>query len=188
MTETPDEALYDYSVAFFMQGIERRFVYELSRQTSERVREALEDEETGNLVFEAFRPAERIVVNSRLIQLARFGWRPKGGGDDRVADTGGGDAEGGNGGRRAPGGERTNTIRFYFAGREEPIDLVVDDPEEVFDLVLALETEAFPRCSVVDSNGEEAVLDIRKLVCAEFPRGLADRGEAQALFELQEDV
>jgi hypothetical protein len=180
MTDRPDDSVYDYSIALFMQGIDRRFEYELSRGTSERIRQALEDEETGNLVFEAFRPAERIVINCRFIQFAQFRWRPRVG-DDHAAD-------GGDGGRRRPGIDRANTIHFYFSGREEPISILVDDPEEVFDLVLAMETEAFPRCSIVDSDGEEAVLDIRKLVCAEFPQGLADRGEAQALFELQEEV
>jgi hypothetical protein len=66
--------------------------------------------------------------------------------------------------------------------------VTADDPEEVFDLVLAMETEAFRRCSIVDAQGEEAVLDVRKLVCAEFPLGLAQRGENQALFEVEEEV
>ncbi len=32
--------------------------------------EALEDEDIGNITFEAYRPAEQIVVNSSFLQLA----------------------------------------------------------------------------------------------------------------------
>lgn len=170
---------YDYFIVFHLEGVLRRFEYEVSKQTSDRVRESLEDIETGNLIFEAHRPAEQILVNSRFIQLAQFQWRPK----EEALDDG---ANGGNGGAGTP--DDLNTVSFYFTGREAPITLTVEDPEEVFDLVLAMETEAFPRCSIVDAEGEEAVLDIRKLVCAEFPLGLTDRGGAQALFEVQEEI
>ncbi len=172
MTDLPpeslDDSLYDYFVVFYMQGSAKRFQYEVSKATYARVREALEDEEIGNIVFEAYRPVEQIVINSRLVQLARFLWRPQ--------------AE------RQDVRERGDTIDLYFAGRLEPIRLRADDPDEVFDLMLALETEAFSRCSIVDAGGEEAVIDLRKLVCAELPLGLAQQGEANTLLELEEEA
>jgi hypothetical protein len=185
MTDIPDEALYDFSVVFYMEGIERRFEYAVSKGTYDRVREALEDEDIGNITFEAYRPAEQIVVNSRFVQLVRFLWQPK-----NQSDGSSGDGEAAESGPRPEGGapERGDTIDLYFIGREEPIRLDADDPEEVFDLVLAMETEAFSRCSIVDVDGEEAVLDLRKLVCAELPLGLARQGEANVFLELEEGV
>jgi len=175
MIDIPDDSLYDFSVVFYMEGIKRRFEYAVSKGTYDRIREALEDEDIGNITFEAYRPAEQIVVNSRFVQLVRFRWQPKNGGDE--SPRGGESADSGLG---LDGGapERGDTIDLYFTGREEPIRLDADDPEEVFDLVLAMETEAFSRCSIVDVGGEEAVLDLRKLVCAELPLGLAQQGEA----------
>lgn len=167
----PRETLHDYSVVFYMEGISKRFEYEVSKGTYDSLRQGLEDDDIGNLVFAAYRPAEQIVINSRFVQLAHFLWQPRGEGGWPFS-------------REAP--ERRDTIDLYFAGREEPVRLETDDPDEVFDLVLAMETEAFPRCSVVDANGEEAVLDLRKLVCAEVPLGLAKEGEAHALAELEE--
>lgn len=84
--------------------------------------------------------------------------------------------------------ERADTIDLYVTGREEPIRLEADDSEEVFDLVLAMETEAFSRCSIVDADGDEVVLDLRKLLCAELPLGLAQQGEANAFLELEEEA
>jgi len=173
MADVPDEGLYDFSVVFYVEGIKRHFEYEVSKGTYDRIREALEDEDIGNITFEAYRPAEQIVVNSRFVQLVRFLWQPKRGDDE---SPGGGDTG------------RGDTIDLYFIGREEPIRLDADDPEEVFDLVLAMETEAFARCSIVDIGGEEAVLDLRKLVCAELPLGLAQQGEANVFLELEEGV
>lgn len=177
-----DSSLYDYSVTFYMQGIQRCFEYEVSRETSQRIRGSLEDEDAGNLVFEACRPAEQIVINSRFVQMVQFRWRPKSagdGGDGLAAETG--DAP-------SAAGAHNDAILFYFAGRESPLSVLADDPEEVFDLVLAMQTEAFPRCSIVDAAGEETLLDIRRLVCAEFPLGLTHEGEAQALFEVTEEA
>lgn len=201
MRDISDISLYEFTVVFHLHGLERAFEYEVASETSERLREALEDEETGNLVFEAYRPAEQIVINSRFLQMAHFRWRPRSSGDDDALHPAGGGALGdgvpGNGGGTEEttcqtGGsaddERAGLIRLYFSGREAPITLTADDPEEVFDLVLAMRTEAFPRCAIVDSGGEEAVIDLRRLVCAEFPLGLAHRGEAQALFEVKEEV
>ena len=185
MTDVPDEGLYDFSVVFYVEGIKRHFEYEVSKGTYDRIREALEDEDIGNITFEAYRPAEQIVVNSRFVQVVHFLWQPKNGGDeapgsDECAEKGGA-SEGGP-------SERGDTIDLYFTGREEPIRLDADDPEEVFDLVLAMETEAFSRCSIVDVDGEEAVLDLRRLVCAELPLGLAQQGEANVYLELEEGV
>jgi hypothetical protein len=174
MTDIPDETLYDYFVDFCLEGAGRRFQYEVSKGSYDRIREALENTEIGNIVFEAYRPAKQIVVNTRFLQLAHFLWRPKQDEDlssptEQPADQG-------------------DTVDLYFIGKEDPVRLRADDPEEVFDLVLAMETEAFSRCSVVDANGEEAVLDIRKLVVAELPLGLAQQGETNALLELEEEV
>jgi hypothetical protein len=179
MTDIPDESLYDFSVLFYMEGVKKRFEYTVTKGTYERIREALEDDDIGNITFEAFRPAEQIVVNSRFVQLVHFLWKPKKGGDE---------SPGTEYAQKGEGRGRGDTIELYFAGREEPIQLDADDPEEVFDLVLAMETEAFSRCSIVDMDGEEAVLDLRKLVCAELPLGLARQGEANALLELEEEV
>jgi hypothetical protein len=180
MTDIPDEALYDFSVVLYMEGIDRRFEYAVSKGTYDRIREALEDEDIGNITFEAYRPAEQIVVNSRFVQLVHFLWRPRSGG-------GGSPGAGGSTERGGPP-VRGDTIDLYFTGREKPIRLDADDPEEVFDLVLAMETEAFSRCSIVDVEGEEAVLDLRKLVCAELPLGLAQQGEANVFLDLEEGV
>lgn len=182
MSDIPDESLYDYFVVFYMQGVGRRFQYEVSKGTYDRIREAMEDEDIGNIVFEAYRPAEQIVVNSHFVQLAHFLWRPARGVAIATAPQT----------ATEPGPEedkgRGETVDLYFSGRDEPVRLVADDPEEVFDLVLAMETEAFSRCSLVDANGEEAVMDVRKLVCAELPLGLTRQGEANALLELEEEV
>lgn len=180
MTDIPDEALYDFFVVFYMEGIKKRFEYAVSKGTYHRMREALEDEHIGNITFEAYRPAEQIVVNSRFVQLAHFRWQPKNGGD--ASPGGDGSSEEG----ETP--ERADTIDLYVTGREEPIRLEADDSEEVFDLVLAMETEAFSRCSIVDADGDEVVLDLRKLLCAELPLGLAQHGEANAFLELEEEA
>lgn len=183
MTNLPDSGAYDYSVVFQLDGLDRRFEYLVSKETSERIREALEDDDAGNVIFEAFRPAEQIVINARFIQVAQFRWRPAAETEYEAEAAGDGDPAGGDSLE-----ERANAVSFYFAGRETPVVLFVDDPEEAFDAILAMETEAFSRCSIVDAEGEEAVLDLRKLACAEFPLGLADRGGAAALFELEEEA
>jgi hypothetical protein len=72
MDDIDDQSLNDYSIVFYMEGIARHFEYYVSKDTSERVREALEDEETGNLIFAAYRPAQQIVVNSRFVQFVHF--------------------------------------------------------------------------------------------------------------------
>ncbi len=179
MTNIPDSSPCDYSAVFYLEGIHRRFVYQVSKEASERIRESLEEETTGNLIFEAFRPAEQVVVNSRLIQLLQFQWDPVT--DSELDLPGEADAD-------DELDERTGAVSLYFCGREAPVELEVDDPEEVFDLLLAMETEAFPWCSVVDAEGEEAVFDLRKLACAEIPLGLTDRRSAQALFGLEEEA
>ncbi len=191
MNEPVDSSLYEYSLVFYLQGIERRFDYAVSFETSKRVRELLEEEHAGNLVFEAYGPAEQVVINSRFMQMAHFRWLPKQAGEkcDGAEEAGpGGGEDDRNDETGAEGAPRDDAIRLYFIGRESPVRVVAEEPEEVFDLVLALQTEAFPRCSLVDSEGEEAVIDIRKLACAEFPLGLAQRGEAQALFEIRDEV
>ncbi len=182
MTDIPDESLFDFFVVFYMEGIRNRFMYAVSKGTYDRIREALEDEDIGNITFEAYRPAEQIVVNSRFVQLAHFLWQPKNGDSDSLGSDASSEEEG------AREQERGDCVDLYFTGREEPIRLEADDPEEVFDLVLAMETEAFSRCSIVDAGGEEAVLDLRKLVCAELPLGLARQGEANALLGLEGEV
>ncbi len=186
MTDIPDDFLYDFLVVFYLEGITRRFEYEVSKGTYDRVREALEDEDIGNITFEAYRPAEQIVVNSRFVQLVHFLWQPKNRGDESPGAAGPAKSAGPGESDVTP--RRGDTIDLYFTGREEPIRLDADDPEEVFDLVLAMETEAFSRCSIVDAGGEEAVLDLRRLVCAELPLGLAQQGEANAFLELEEEI
>jgi hypothetical protein len=176
-----DETLYDYSVIFYMEGIDRSFVYEVSKAIHESIRQSLEDDDIGNILFEAYRPVEQIVVNSRFIQVARFLWRPK-------EEAGGSFHYGESDETASERPKRVDTVDLYFTGREAPVRLRAGDPEEVFDFLLAMETEAFPRCSMVDAQGEEAVIDLRKLVCAELPLGLAQRGEAHALAELEEEA
>jgi hypothetical protein len=186
MTDIPDDSLYDFLVVFCLEGITKRFEYEVSKGTFDRVREALEDEDIGNITFEACRPSAQIVVNSRFVQLVRFLWQPKNEGEASPGDVGPVEDTGPDAGDVTPGHD--DTIDLYFTGREEPLRLNADDPEEVFDLVLAMETEAFSRCSIADIGREEAVLDLRKLVCAELPLGLAQQGEANALFDLEEEA
>jgi hypothetical protein len=193
MRDTPDDSdgsprgsQYDYFLAFYMHGVGRRFTYEVSRASFERVRETLEDDDVGVVVFEAFRPAEQIVINSRFIQLAHFLWQPKGEAlevIDPEAVAGPASASG-----HDTGAKRGDTVDLYFTGREEPVLLKADDPEEVFDLLLAMETEAFARCSLVDADGQEAVIDLRRLVCAELPLGMGQERKPEPLLELEKEA
>jgi hypothetical protein len=168
MTDLMDEALLDFFVVFYLEGARKHFTYEVSKTTYDRLREAVEDDDIGNITFQAYRPSQQVVVNSRFVQLVHFLWQPKTELDNPLG--------------------RQTTIDLYFAGRRKPMQLVADDPEEVFDLLLSMETEGFVRCSIVDADGQEAVLDLRKLVCAELPLGLAQAGEANVLADLEEEI
>jgi hypothetical protein len=159
---------HDFFVKFFMEGIEKPFLYKVDMNTYERIRRNFDDDaDTTHVNFDASDNVS-VVTSKQYTCMVQFSCGKKAAREEKL---------------------RIGEASIYYAGRDKADSIRLDDPNIAYGLFDAFETydDNTPYRPVVDADGKETVIDCRKVVCMEIPQDLVKEGYKRFADELKEE-
>lgn len=154
---------YSYFLRFFLTGVKEPLVFNVDKETYERVGRNLEGNPRSFCWFSTIDRRD-IAIALDSIDLVNLLWEPVGRPTPSLVE----DAE--------------NKVRIHFRGRSEPYEASVEEAWEVFDFFWYLEMGSYdgePFLSFTDEDGERVVVDARKVFLVEAPTSLLAQGRRE---------
>jgi len=154
-----------YFIKLWLDSVEEPIVLPVSAEDSERFSRNYEGDRNGFFVC-ATQSSTRVAVHLKCVQLAHLLWET--------------------GLRDEPKVEAdSNGITLFFRNRN-PVHSTIDEPVEIADILLALESGLLDEVlSFSDIDGEIMMFDPSALLFLEVPNGVVEEGEREMMEELE---